>query len=838
MRPLELRVRNFRSFAGEHTFDFRDRTLVGIVGPIGSGKSTILDAIAFALYGRTPRIGSATKTLINQRAAAAGVALKFVVEGEIWEAARSIRVKGQSKHALYRYETDDSDAVPVDQFVMEGEVNQRIVELLGLEFSAFERSVLLAQGRFAEFLQARPADRDRVLKGVFGHDRVDRMKGLAKERRDKSVHALDKLTIRLEKFDEVKARLAESLLELEGSRKRRKAFEKTSEQITTLDDVIKAATDTVGTATTRLAGLEEHAGRLPDMQTTTRSLQEAVVATSRRADLADSLDAAQKTLSSAEETLSAANEARESELIQRAGALLAAADPQLKAVVDADRRITSFIDRVDSAEAGVTTANSRLAEAEQMRDNSLGRAIEAAKILEESERALQMGRHADMASTLRAELETGEECPVCAQPVHELPAVAGETHVHELEQVVAAARRTKVDVDGGHTAALGVLERTREQLRAAQDRVAAAGIQLAGARVDAVRLRVDLEKTTLRLEEILGSGDPGAHLEKRRQSYEALTAAREEAQRKTDRIRGLHDQSIRAEQEAGKALQELEVRLAELATRLEVNVVVGNDARSLGDAFEQLRDRWKELTAELRQDRAAGEQELARGMIERSALLDELDVEGDFTATIAVVADRIERIEKSVERDKHELEQAAELYQEAEKLGDQIELFNRINTDLADSRFIRFLLDEERSRLAELGSEHFQRLSAGRYRFDGDQFAILDLAAADSTRRPDSLSGGETFIASLGLALALAEMVAATGGRLDAFFLDEGFGTLDPEHLDLAMEGIERLVADDSNRLVVIVSHVPELRMRMEDLIELERDPVTGDTRVKEAAAR
>lgn len=75
-------------------------------------------------------------------------------------------------------------------------------------------------------------------------------------------------------------------------------------------------------------------------------------------------------------------------------------------------------------------------------------------------------------------------------------------------------------------------------------------------------------------------------------------------------------------------------------------------------------------------------------------------------------------------------------------------------------------------------------------------------------------------------------MVAGTGGRLDSFFLDEGFGTLDPEHLDLAMEGIEQLVSDETDRLVVVVSHVPEMRMRLEDLVELERSPVTGDTKV------
>ncbi len=99
-------------------------------------------------------------------------------------------------------------------------------------------------------------------------------------------------------------------------------------------------------------------------------------------------------------------------------------------------------------------------------------------------------------------------------------------------------------------------------------------------------------------------------------------------------------------------------------------------------------------------------------------------------------------------------------------------------------------------------------------------------------RKADSLSGGETFLASLALALALAEIVARGGGRLDAFFLDEGFGTLDPEHLDLAMEGIESLVSEEGDRLVVVVSHVPELRHRVEDLIELDRSPTTGDTKV------
>ena len=67
MRPIELSLRGFRSYADDTTFGFGERNLVGIVGPIGSGKSSILDAISFALYGKTPRIAGETKTLINQR---------------------------------------------------------------------------------------------------------------------------------------------------------------------------------------------------------------------------------------------------------------------------------------------------------------------------------------------------------------------------------------------------------------------------------------------------------------------------------------------------------------------------------------------------------------------------------------------------------------------------------------------------------------------------------------------------------------------------------------------------------------------------------------------------
>jgi exonuclease SbcC len=175
------------------------------------------------------------------------------------------------------------------------------------------------------------------------------------------------------------------------------------------------------------------------------------------------------------------------------------------------------------------------------------------------------------------------------------------------------------------------------------------------------------------------------------------------------------------------------------------------------------------------------------------------------------------------------------------RLGEAIarrELAKRLAADLQPSRFLGFVLEEERRALAELGSHHLEELTEGAYRFtDDDAFDVVDVNAASTHRTADSLSGGETFLASLALALALAEMVARGGGRLDSFFLDEGFGSLDPEHLDRAMDGIARLVAGEGDRLVVLVSHVEQMRQTLEDLIVLDKDPRTGDTIVVSGAA-
>ena len=185
MRPLELTVAGFRSYRERVTFDWRGRRLVGIVGPIGSGKSSILDAIAFALYGKTPAVEGATKSLIHQLCTESHVELRFSVDGQVWRAVRALKKKGASGHQLERLADDEPDAAILEHVTGDEPMKARVEQLLGMDFTAFCRSVLLAQNRFSEFLKATPTQRDAVLRGVFGFERLEDALRVAKSRLDR-----------------------------------------------------------------------------------------------------------------------------------------------------------------------------------------------------------------------------------------------------------------------------------------------------------------------------------------------------------------------------------------------------------------------------------------------------------------------------------------------------------------------------------------------------------------------------------------------------------------------------------------------------------------------------
>ena len=167
MKICKLKLKNLNSFRKDVEIDFEksplnDAALVAITGPTGSGKTTLLDAICVALYGKTPRLSGTTtqhpRHLISHGETEGFAEVYFEANNTRYHATWSIKRKGSPKAQLF------------DNFgeLITTKVAQEVESILGFDFDAFKRSVMLAQGEFAAFLKADLKDRREILEKTAG----------------------------------------------------------------------------------------------------------------------------------------------------------------------------------------------------------------------------------------------------------------------------------------------------------------------------------------------------------------------------------------------------------------------------------------------------------------------------------------------------------------------------------------------------------------------------------------------------------------------------------------------------------------------------------------------
>jgi len=167
VRPLKLELQGFTAFRDLQTISLEDLDLFVITGPTGAGKSSLLDAMVFALYGKVPRMGAqGLSDLVSHGLAEARISLTFAIAGERYRVTRRLsRTRATSatfEHAEgedWRSDVEGSGARAVDR---------RVVELVKLDFDAFTRAVVLPQGEFQRFLRGEPDKRRDVLTDLLG----------------------------------------------------------------------------------------------------------------------------------------------------------------------------------------------------------------------------------------------------------------------------------------------------------------------------------------------------------------------------------------------------------------------------------------------------------------------------------------------------------------------------------------------------------------------------------------------------------------------------------------------------------------------------------------------
>jgi DNA repair protein SbcC/Rad50 len=212
MRSLELELEGFTSFRSRQNLDFSHLDLFAITGPTGAGKTSLLDAITFALYGHVARFGkdATARELVSQGKENLKVSFRFSVRGVEYRVTRTWRKRGktdESKALLEALQNDTWEKLETK----DKSVTKRVEQLLGMDFDTFTRVILLPQGKFDEFIKGRKDKRREILRDLAGFEIFERMRKQAYSQADVLKNRFQSLeeqlgNLALPTFDEMAAK--------------------------------------------------------------------------------------------------------------------------------------------------------------------------------------------------------------------------------------------------------------------------------------------------------------------------------------------------------------------------------------------------------------------------------------------------------------------------------------------------------------------------------------------------------------------------------------------------------------------------------------------------------
>lgn len=776
MRPVRIRLEGFSAYRAPVEVDFAGVDFFSLSGATGAGKSSLVDAMVFALYGRVPRLGgNAVAPAISAGGDRARVAFDFEVAGTGYTAVRMAQRTAGGGATVREARLQQGDQVLASGA---DEVTRAVEELLRLRFDDFTRTVVLPQGEFARFLTATKAERQGLLRDLLGLDVYTRVRDLAKTR---AAVASDRAEVARGALEALDLGDEEAIAE---ARRRAALLEEVSEKVAAGEKELPALDRRV----------EESRAALGEID---RALEDlgAIQPPDRLGEL-DTLNAeARSRLVDAEK---AEEEARELEAAT--AKVLEGIAPTEQ--IDAWRRDQGRLAALEArlGDDGLAEARAHLGETEA----ALRRAEADA---ERAEQDLGKARELHAAHTLAGSLVVGSPCPVCLQPVSELPR-------HDIPDGLAMAEADR--------------EASREALEAARSSLSEAGSGLAA--VEAARAELEAQCSDLRLS--LASVPSVADLEalaERRRALEGelkeranVVGALVEARKKTQTAL---DELAESSRRVGRDLTTALMRVAYLhpPTSESDDAVV---------AWKELLD-WRDSTLDrLRAERGPAEEtavaaiatsDEARRLLRRLLEENELPAEEPYSFQVALACQNARSVVEAHERAAEQAEALRRAVAAAEAEG---AVAGALAGHLRADGFERWMMAGALGELVAGANHLLAQLSDGGYSLASDDsgaFSIVDHRNADEVRSVSTLSGGETFLVSLALALSLAETLAAKGGSgLDAVILDEGFGTLDEEALDTVASVLEEL----TGRLMVgVITHVKELAARAPVRYEVRREP-------------
>lgn len=858
MRPLRLVLSAFGPYAGTESVDFRrlgEQRLFLVHGATGAGKTSLLDAICFALYGDMSGDERDGKGFRSQHAGPeqlTSVTLDFSV-GE-----RSYRVMRQPEQERARRRgegttrspaaatlwdrtgLDDDEAEGRVLATRSGQASEEVAGILGFRSEQFRQVIVLPQGRFRDLLLAKSAEREAILRQLFDtafYGRIEETLGLRSRelKAEADARRAERATLLRREgcADDEEVRQLSLGLEAQKSELDARVTDLQRQSSLAAQALERATADHA--AFQRLARIEATLAQLAgrrDAVDVDRARLEAAQRAAGLADLAARLEEHRNGAAAAR----SAGEALQREHDEAAGALKVVAATleverarapereRLREILGEQQRALPQVQELVDA----LRRRQSLAAVQQQAATELAAAREVVAATQARAAALRARREAGSAAWLARELRPGEPCPVCGSTEHPRPA-AGSSEIPAPEEIVAAENVAQ-EAESDWERAAAKQQQAGRDMSGLESLVGALRKQLAGVATASLDGLAEVQQAAARTQ---------AELQRLQSAYEQVDQQHRELR---ERLAGLASklESASGQREA-TAAQRLATE-AEWSRRLELAGFRDEQAYLEAHLAETERMALGAAIAEFDRDLVT---ESARAGEARAAVagLDRPDLGASRSAADAAAAAHGEASRESGQLAQRisdladtlvALRQLDEAYRAAEAhyavVGTLADAATGRNPHRVSLQ--RFVLASRLDDVLAAASQRLGMMSRGRYLLrravettDRRIAGGLELEVEDSytanSRPVATLSGGESFQAALALALGLSQVVQnyAGGIRLDTIFIDEGFGSLDPEALDLAINTLVDL--QQSGRMVGVISHVPELRERIDVRLEV-----------------
>ena len=870
MRPVRVEFQAFGPYVGREIVDFEamsEKGLFLICGKTGTGKTMILDAMTFALYGKSS--GHSRDDFEAMRCTNAAfeqttyVKFEFENNGEYFLFERRLERKRKNLSASYNVMQRDEDGSwkPLLENAREKALNEKAVEIIGLEYEQFRQVIVLPQGQFEKLLTSNSDEKEKILTSIFGEDK---WQAIAEQLYNETVGRKEQLKGTREKIqNSLKEEQCDSLSELREKiaqkEAERKELELTYEtagyerQIKRLQELL-AVSRRFGD----LHKAEERVKRLGEQYEARahwgRQVKDAVRAGKVRV-LLEAAEQAGQALST--------RQTEEAHALKRADQTRERAEHVAKALkMHADQMKTIEEQRLQKLQyegkradyEGIETAahvvyDTKAAEknaqkqeeaARQYLDGFASRISElqgAYNASNECHKQCLERYLAGITGELAQQLVEGEPCPVCGSTLHPHKADKADNHVtramvdrqkaeaeqayQKLQDTLAEQEAAKAAYDDAHAA----VERKHAEAVTAQ------------AQLDAMRKNLVAGITTLQAlnAAILDLGQTVTAYERKKAALEedqkyaqeayaaagaAITAAKKETSAAREHCRmakqaveaALREQQFTSVDEAGALFigeRELEALKKQIAD-YDANVKVAQ--KNLDELRQELADIEEP-------DEVQCQKQLTAASDARTLYAEN---KGILSTEINRLTEKRTMLEAEGEGMEEKIREAEEDFAFAKKLrGDS-------GTGLQ-----RYVLGIMFSSVVAAANQMLELVHGGRYRLyrsdekaQGTNKRGLELKVFDRNsvehggRFVSTLSGGEKFLASLALSIGMSTIAQKSGIKIEALFIDEGFGSLDEDSISDAMNILGSI--QQANGLVGIISHVQLLQDRIPTKLQVQ----------------